>query len=120
VITALFVGELIPLRRIKDKTAALYRTIVVNGRWTRYATVEKSPPKASEMRFVNPGERIAERVWPLPGLDDLKFVQRARRHAKMQLFRMWKLFGQIKEQQAETAYRPVAERIRQARSLLHL
>jgi hypothetical protein len=114
------VGELIPLRRIKDTTAALYRTIVVHPLKARYASVEKSPPKSSEMRFVHPGARIAERVFALPGLDQLKFVQRARRHAKMHLFRMWKLFGQLKEQPAETVYRPVAERIREARSLLHL
>ena len=113
-------GELIPLRRIKDRTAALYRTIVKNGRWARYATVEKSPPKSSEMRFLHPGARIAERVFALPGLDNLKFVQRVRRNAKMHLFRMWKLFGQLKEQPAETVYRPVAERIREARSLLRL
>ncbi len=105
-------GELIPLRRIK--------TIVVGALAARYATVEKSPPKSSEMRFVRPGTRIAERVLPLRGLDELKFVQRARRHAKMHLFRMWKLFGQLKEQPAETVYRPVAERMREARSLLRL
>jgi hypothetical protein len=122
VITDLFVGELIPFRRfiLGDKTAAL-RTIAVDVlEAARYACVEKSPPKSRELRFVRPGERIAERVLPLSSLDDLKFVQRARRHAKMQLFRMWKLFGQLKDQPAETVYRPIAERMREARSLLRL
>jgi hypothetical protein len=116
------VGELIPLRRLisGETTTAIYRKIVVDGLLARFGKIERTPPKSSELRFVRPGERIAERVLPLRGLDDLKFVQRARRHAKMHLFRMWKLFGDLKEESAETVYRPVAERIREARSLLRL
>jgi hypothetical protein len=106
------VGELIPFRRIK--------TIVVEVLHQRYGCVEKAPPKSSELRFVRPGARIAERVLPLGGLDELKFVQRVRRHAKMHLFRMWKLFGELKESPTETVYRPVAARMREARSLLRL
>jgi hypothetical protein len=110
------VGELIPFRRIK--------TIVVatGGRLAaRLAVVEKTPPKSRELRFIAPGRRISLRVAsPVSGLAQLKFVQRARRHAKLQLFRMWKLFGEIKEDPVEMAYRPVADRLREARFMLHL
>jgi hypothetical protein len=107
------VGELIPFRRIK--------TIVVSKIAARFAVIEKAPPKSRELRFVEPGLRLARRAAsPVSGLGELKFVQRARRHAKLHLFRMWKLFGQLKEAPVETAYRPIADRIRDARSMLHL
>jgi hypothetical protein len=107
------VGELIPFRRIK--------TIIAAELAARFAQLEKAPPKASELRLVRPLGRIAERAGaPLVGLGELKFVQRARRHAKLHLFRMWKLFGQLKEQPTETVYRPVSERIREARTLMRL
>jgi hypothetical protein len=116
VLTASFVGELIPLRRIKTILVANCERLTA-----RFAPVEKSPPKSRELRFLQPGARIARRVAaPVVGLGELKFVQRARRHAKLHLFRMWKLFGQLKDERAETAYRPVAERMREARALLRL
>ena len=109
------VGELIPLRRIKTIF------VTAGGRLAaRFAPVEKAPPKTRELRFLSPGGRIARMAAPVIGLAELKFVQRARRHAKLHLFRMWKLFGQLKDESVETAYRPVAERIREARSMLHL
>ena len=109
-------GELIPLRRIKTILIANCDRLAA-----RFAPVEKSPPKTRELRFLSPGARIAQRIAaPVLGLKELKFVQRARRHAKLHLFRMWKLFGQLKCEPVETAYRPVADRIREARSMLHL
>jgi len=111
-----YVGELIPLRRIKTILVANCERLVA-----RFAPVEKAPPKTSELRFLSPGTRIAQRVAaPVLGLQELKFVQRARRHAKLHLFRMWKLFGELKEEPAATVYRPVAERLREARSMLRL
>jgi hypothetical protein len=110
------VGELIPFRRIKTILIANCDRLAA-----RFAPVEKSPPKTRELRFLQPGARIARRVAaPVLGLGELKFVQRARRHAKLHLFRMWKLFGEVKSEPVETAYRPIAERIREARSMLHL
>jgi hypothetical protein len=111
------VGELISFRRIK--------TIVVDRlsarMAARLAVVERTPPKTQELRFLEPGRRIAGRVAsPVTGLAELKFVQRARRHAKLHLFRMWKLFGELKDESLATAYRPVADRLREARSMLHL
>jgi len=112
----LFVGEIIPFRRIK--------TIVVERLAIRFATVERTPPKSNEMRMSRPVGRINARLTPtvqLDSLGDLKFVQRTRRHGKMQLFRMWKLFGEVKAIPAEMPlYRQVAERIRVAGSAMRL
>jgi hypothetical protein len=108
------VGALLSLRRIK--------TIAVDLVAARFAHIEKAPPKWHELRLKSTAGRLAERiatVVPL-GLHELKFVPRVRRHAKLHLFRMWKLFGQLKAQPAETVYRPVAERLRTARSAMHL
>jgi hypothetical protein len=110
------VGELIPLRRIKTILVAKCERLAA-----RFAVVEKSPPKSRELRFLSSGRSIARRVTaPAAGMGELKLVQRARRHAKLHLFRMWKLFGELKEAPAETAYRPIAERLREARAMLHL
>jgi hypothetical protein len=110
--TGSFVGEIIPFRRIK--------TIVVDRLAERFAFIEKSPPKERELRLGKPEGRIAGREGVLGGLDQLKFVHRARRHAKLHLFRMWKLFGQLKDEPAQTVYRPVAERIKEARAIMRL
>ncbi len=110
------VGEIISFRRIK--------TIVADALAARFAGVERTPPKSQELRLGRPGGRITERIdligAAVGGLGELKFVHRARRHAKLHLFRMWKLFGQLKGAPAATVYRPVAERLREARSMMRL
>lgn len=111
-------GEIIPFRRIK--------TIVIERLAARFAPIEKSPPKTRELRARRPEGRILARLnaatVELGSFADLKFVARARRHAKLHLFRMWKLFGEVKAapQAAATFYRPVAERIREAGSMMRL
>jgi hypothetical protein len=118
-VNPLRVGKLIPFRRVLDQTSFAVRTIFADALATRFASIEKAPPKTRELRISRPAS--AERVTtPLGGLAQLKFVQRARRHAKLQLFRMWKLFGEIKEAPSATVYRPVAERIKEARAMLRL
>jgi hypothetical protein len=110
------VGEIIPFRRIK--------TIVIETLAARFAPVERTPPKAHELRAGRPEGRILAKLnaatVPLGSLADLKFVARARRHAKLHLFRMWKLFGEVKAAPMATVYRPVAERIREAGSMMRL
>jgi hypothetical protein len=107
-------APIIPLRRIK--------TIVAAALAARFPSLERTPPKAQEFRAERPRpeSKIAGRERdPLSGLQMGKFVHRARRHAKLRLFRVFKLFGDIKEVPAAT-YRPVAERLRVARWMLRL
>ena len=114
-------GEALSLQyhRIKDETIML-----LSGRMTFQYFVDGEPPKTRELRSTRPmGRRIHARLTAtvqLANLADLKFVARARRHAKLHLFRMWKLFGEVKAAPTETVYRPVAERIREARSMMRL
>jgi hypothetical protein len=105
----------IPLRRIK--------WIDVVDLAARFVSVEKSPPKERELRCSRPPSRIAGREQDaLAALAVVKFAQRARRNAKLRLFRIFKLFTQLKRDAAAqpTAYRPVAERMRVARFLRRL
>jgi hypothetical protein len=110
-------GEIIPLRRLK--------TVVAGALASRFAVVEKAPSKWRELRAAKPLGRILLRVqgsWPLSGFREVKFVQRARRHAKLRLFRVWKLFDEVKQCEPAAApdFRPVAERLKAARRMLHL
>jgi hypothetical protein len=106
------VAPVIQLHRIK--------MIVAEALAARFGSVEKAPPKERELRAARPRWRIAGReLDPLLGFSASKFVQRARRHAKLRLFRMWKLVDDLKVQPA-AAFRPVAERVRVARWMLRL
>jgi len=104
------VAEVIPLHRVK--------TIAAGELAERFPSVEKSPPKAHELRASRPPSRIAGRERDaLDGIGAAKFAQRARRHAKLRFFRIFKLLSQLKLEAAgaPSSYRPVAERLRVAR-----
>jgi hypothetical protein len=106
-------APVIPLRRIK--------TVILDGLAARFGAIEKSPPKVLELRLARPLGRIAaKQLDALTGIQPAKFVHRARRHAKLHLFRMWKLFGELKAQPGASGFRPVAERVRVARWMLRL
>jgi hypothetical protein len=108
------VADVIPFRRIK--------CILIEALATRFATVEKSPPKAREFRAARPPSRIAGReLDALYRLHSFKFVVRARKSPKLRLFRIFKLLGQLKSPiAAPAAYRPVAERLHLMRRLRRL
>ena len=107
-------GEIIPLRRLK--------TVIAGALASRYAAVEKAPSKWRELRAAKPLGRILLRVQgPLAGFRDAKFVQRARRNTKLRLFRVWKLFDEVKPDTTPVpGFRPVAERLKTARWMLRL
>ena len=109
-------APVIPLRRVK--------WIAAGELARRFACCERTPPKAQELRPSRPPSRIAGRERDaLEQLAVVKFAQRARRNAKLRLFRIFKLFNQLKQQAAElqpASYRPVAERLRVARFLRRL
>src|SRR2546426_1927561 len=100
-------AQVIPLRRIK--------TIIASVLAARFPTVERTPPKAQEFRPERPRSPLSKvagrELDALSGLPMGKFVHRARRNAKLRLFRVFKLFGELKAAPAAT-YRPVAARLR--------
>lgn len=105
-------APIIPLHRIK--------TIFTRALAARFGFVEKTPPKTIELR-AKPMGRIGGRTESaLGGMQLSKFAQRARRNAKLRLFRMFKLVGDLKVQPAASAFRPVAERLRVARWMMRL
>jgi hypothetical protein len=107
------VAEVIPLRRIKLIVAATLAA--------RFEAVEKAPPKTLELRLVRSLFRMAGRERDaLAGMAAPKFAHRARHAGKLRLFRLFKLFGQLKAQAAPDSYRPVAERLRARRWMLRL
>jgi hypothetical protein len=106
------VADVIPLIRVK--------TIAAMALAERFPSVEKSPPKARELRPSRPASRIAGReADALAGFSASKFVQRVRRNAKLRFFRIFKLIGEQLAVEPK-AYRPVAERMRIARFLRRL
>ncbi len=105
-------ADVIPLHRVK--------TIAAGELAGRFPSVEKSPPKARELRPSRPASRMAGREEDaLAGFSASKFVQRARRNAKLRFFRIFKLIEQQFAGEPK-AYRPVAERLRVARFLRRL
>jgi hypothetical protein len=97
------------------------KTIVAAALAARFPSVEKAPPKTRELRPGRPIWRIAGReLDALSGIHAVKFAQRVRRNAKLRMFRVFKLFGEIKQDPRVAAYRPVAERLRTARWMLRL
>jgi hypothetical protein len=108
------VHEVIPLlraRAILPKRIALYELA------RRFACAEKGPPKHAELRRT---ERATSRVAgrerdPLAGIPLAKYAPRVRRVAKLRLFRVWKLFQELKALQPPPSYRPIAERLRSLR-----
>ncbi len=106
-------ADVIPLHRVK--------TISAGELAERFPSVEKSPPKARELRPSRPASRMAGREEDaLAGVTVAKFAQRARRHAKLRFFRIFKLIEQQFGVGEPPTYRPVAERLRVARFLRRL
>jgi hypothetical protein len=108
------VHDVIPLRRIK--------MIVVDALAERFGPVEKAPPKRTEFRDARPVSRIAGRQRDaLGGMAPSKFAARVRKNAKLRLFRIFKLLGDLKSAAAAPAtYRAVADRLRSVRAARRL
>jgi hypothetical protein len=87
----------------------------------RLNTVAKWPRKTREMKLGSPRWRLAAAGDPLAGLDDAKFARRARRGGKLRLFRVFKLLGAFKSEDAAPAgYRELGPRLREKRWLRRL
>jgi hypothetical protein len=87
----------------------------------RLVAVDKCPKKSAELKLASPRWRLAAAGDPLAGLDENKFAPRARRGGKLRLFRVWKLYGELKADGAAPAdYRDVGERLRAQRWLRRL
>jgi hypothetical protein len=86
---------------------------------TRFAPEAKAPPKGDELRMGRaPGRMHGRCTDAIAGLQAVKYLPRARRAGKLRLFRVWKLFQDLKQvatTRDATAYRPVAERLRSLR-----
>ncbi len=117
-------APIIPLRR-RIQELKLISADLAAELARRFGPVEKAPPKTLELRVGRPEARprppIADReADALEGYPLAKFVSRARRSAKLRLFRVWKLFDHLKTERQAIAFRPVAERLRAARAMLRL
>jgi hypothetical protein len=87
----------------------------------RLAPVEKFPAKRGDFKSASPRWRLAAAGDPLAGLHDNKLPARARRGGKLRLFRVWKLYGDLKaDGAAPAAYRALADRLREQRWLRRL
>lgn len=104
-------AEIIPLHRVK--------VVCTRAPHGRFGAVEKSPPKARELRAGRPAARVASiQCDVLCGLQ--KLPHRARRARKLRLFRVFKLFGDLKAAAPEVPYRAVGERLRRMRRMRRL
>lgn len=96
------------------------KTLAFVGVPLRLAAVEKWPLRAAQLKHASPRWRLASAGDPLAGLGDGKFARRARRGAKLRLFRVFKLIGALKRDVAAPSYRDVGERLRAQRWLRRL
>jgi hypothetical protein len=108
------VADVIPLYRVK--------TIAARDLADRFRLVEKTPPKALEFRRGHRTPRFAgHELEAIAGVSTVKFTHRLRRSAKLRLFRVFKLMlRDLKDGPAVDTYRPVAERLREARWMRRL
>ena len=98
--------RLIPLGRL--------RQIATETLAARFGWIEKTPPKARELR-EKPAARVAGREHDvLGGLPAGKFARHLRRNAKLRLFRLWKLVQEPQKRALadDGPLRPLAERLR--------
>ena len=109
-------GEIISIYRVK--------TIATAALAVRFATVEKVPPKARELRARRPESRFAgHEMDAAAGFGQVKFAYRLRKSAKLRFFRVFKLLDEQKAAPGEveaSQYRSVAERIRRIRWMRRL
>jgi hypothetical protein len=87
----------------------------------RLVPVEKWPPKSGGLRYGLRQSRwglVATDV--LAGLTAHKYAHRAQRRGKLRLFRVFKLFGDLKRGERPAAYRALPERVRTSRWLRRL
>lgn len=110
-------ADVIPIRRVK-----VIATAALAARFLGPDGVDKAPPKARELRSGRPPSRFAGRELDvLAGAPTAKPAARARRHGKLRLFRVFKLFDALKgEETAAEGYRPIADRLRLQRWMRRL
>jgi hypothetical protein len=101
------------------------KTISLEGLRARFESVEKSPPKARELRAARPPSRIEGREQDaLADTARVKFAQRSRKNAKLRFFRIFKLFPTLKLEETprsdDARFRPIAERLRLQRWMRRL
>jgi hypothetical protein len=109
------VHDIIPLYRAREQAAP--KLIARRELASRFgAAEEKAPRKEEELRMRrSPCWMEGREEDAIAGLAAVKFTPRTRRAGKLRLFRVWKLFQELKQvaKTADvTAYRPVAERLR--------
>jgi hypothetical protein len=109
------VADVIPLHRVKIvDTAALAARFEGTAR-------DRAPDKARELRTERRPSRFAGRELDVLATSlPLKLPPRARRHAKLRLFRVFKLFDALKAEAAAPSYRPIADRLRLQRWMRRL